>query len=260
MEHVLLNFLLSNCTWEDGEVIATFRQPFDLLAEIAVSAGRAAADGTGGLTKTEIWLCRQSAANSSPNCNFPVRREETGNFSKIGRFWAIDVAKTRSGSVRYRRNSLWAGTGNFFDPSREYQGNIRDLKRLNSRFLGPRMRHRVRSQNLGVRVGIGSATPMRCQCNKIRLAPASWANQLTIGQALASVGAPHSACPSGFLSPRSRSPGIACRMFNTSRAKVPQIRIDALPQRFRLLVGSLAHGSATAAMELQQRIRHRRSR
>jgi hypothetical protein len=29
----LLNFVLSNCTWEDGEVVATFRQPFDLLAE-----------------------------------------------------------------------------------------------------------------------------------------------------------------------------------------------------------------------------------
>ena len=25
----LLNFVLSNCTWEDGEVVATFRQPFD---------------------------------------------------------------------------------------------------------------------------------------------------------------------------------------------------------------------------------------
>ena len=31
-------------------------------------------------------------------------------------------------------------------------------------------------------------------------------------------------------------------------------RIDALPQRFRLFVGSLAHGSATAAMQLQQRM------
>ena len=28
----LLNFVLSNCSWEDGEVVATFRQPFDLLA------------------------------------------------------------------------------------------------------------------------------------------------------------------------------------------------------------------------------------
>ena len=33
----LLNFVLSNCTWEDGEVVATFRQPFDLLAETTAS-------------------------------------------------------------------------------------------------------------------------------------------------------------------------------------------------------------------------------
>lgn len=32
----LLNFLLSNCTWDDGKVIATFRQPFDMLAETLV--------------------------------------------------------------------------------------------------------------------------------------------------------------------------------------------------------------------------------
>jgi len=37
----LLNFLLSNCSWEDGEVVATFRQPFDLLAETtAIAATR----------------------------------------------------------------------------------------------------------------------------------------------------------------------------------------------------------------------------
>ncbi|MBV9859840.1 MAG: hypothetical protein JO038_07035 [Alphaproteobacteria bacterium] len=29
----LLNFLLSNCAWEDGEVVAIFRPLFDLLAE-----------------------------------------------------------------------------------------------------------------------------------------------------------------------------------------------------------------------------------
>ncbi|MDQ6870055.1 MAG: hypothetical protein M3178_17520 [Pseudomonadota bacterium] len=28
----LLNFVLSNCTWEDGEVVATFRQPFDFVS------------------------------------------------------------------------------------------------------------------------------------------------------------------------------------------------------------------------------------
>jgi hypothetical protein len=37
----LLNFVLSNCTWEDGEVVATFRQPFDLLAETATIAASA---------------------------------------------------------------------------------------------------------------------------------------------------------------------------------------------------------------------------
>jgi site-specific DNA recombinase len=52
----LLNFVLSNCTWEDGGVVATFRQPFDLLAETAVSAARAAASERPELAKTEIWL------------------------------------------------------------------------------------------------------------------------------------------------------------------------------------------------------------
>ena len=80
----LLNFLLSNCTWEDGEVIATFRQPFDLLAETAVSAGRAAADGTGGSTKTEIWLCRQSCANSSLRPNSLFTGKKQGISTKTG--------------------------------------------------------------------------------------------------------------------------------------------------------------------------------
>jgi site-specific DNA recombinase len=52
----LLNFVLSNCTWEDGGVVATFRQPFDLLAETAVNAARAAASERPELAKTEIWL------------------------------------------------------------------------------------------------------------------------------------------------------------------------------------------------------------
>jgi hypothetical protein len=52
----LLNFLLSNCTWEDGEVVATFRQPFDLLAETNVSAAGAGAGEMASSAKTEIWL------------------------------------------------------------------------------------------------------------------------------------------------------------------------------------------------------------
>ena len=42
----LLNFVLSNCTWEDGEVVATFRQPFDLLAETTAIASRHGAGNT----------------------------------------------------------------------------------------------------------------------------------------------------------------------------------------------------------------------
>jgi hypothetical protein len=34
---------VSNCTWENGEVITSFRQPFDLLAETTVIAAQACA-------------------------------------------------------------------------------------------------------------------------------------------------------------------------------------------------------------------------
>jgi hypothetical protein len=52
----LLHFVLSNSTWEDGEVVATFRQPFDLLAETDERAVRVAADDGAKTAKTEIWL------------------------------------------------------------------------------------------------------------------------------------------------------------------------------------------------------------
>jgi site-specific DNA recombinase len=52
----LLNFVLSNCSWEDGEVVATFCQPFDLLAETtAIAARQKAGDGSAS-AKNEIWL------------------------------------------------------------------------------------------------------------------------------------------------------------------------------------------------------------
>jgi site-specific DNA recombinase len=52
----LLNFVLSNCTWEDGEVVATFRQPFDMLAETATAAARVEAGEKAKSAKSEIWL------------------------------------------------------------------------------------------------------------------------------------------------------------------------------------------------------------
>jgi len=36
----LLNFVLSNCTWENGELVATLREPFDMLAETATNLAR----------------------------------------------------------------------------------------------------------------------------------------------------------------------------------------------------------------------------
>jgi site-specific DNA recombinase len=52
----LLNFVLSNCTWENGEVVATFRQPFDLLAKTTAIAKRSVADNERNSAKSEIWL------------------------------------------------------------------------------------------------------------------------------------------------------------------------------------------------------------
>ncbi len=52
----LLNFVLSNCTWEDGEVVATFRQPFDMLAETVSAAAHIGAGESAKSAKSEIWL------------------------------------------------------------------------------------------------------------------------------------------------------------------------------------------------------------
>ncbi len=48
--------LLSNCTWEDGDVVATFRQPFDILVETVASATRIEAGESARSAKSEIWL------------------------------------------------------------------------------------------------------------------------------------------------------------------------------------------------------------
>ena len=52
----LLDFVLSNCIWEDGEVVANFRQPFDLLAETTAIAARHEAGNMVNPAKGEIWL------------------------------------------------------------------------------------------------------------------------------------------------------------------------------------------------------------
>ena len=52
----LLNFVLSNCSWADGEMTATFRQPFDLLAETTAIVARQDATTMVNSAKSEIWL------------------------------------------------------------------------------------------------------------------------------------------------------------------------------------------------------------
>ena len=57
----LLNFLLSNCSWENSEVRVTFRQPFGLLADTAAIVARwQEADGA-KLAKRENWLGDQDS-------------------------------------------------------------------------------------------------------------------------------------------------------------------------------------------------------
>ncbi len=52
----LLNFVLSNCTWDDGKVAPTFRQPFDLLAVTTQAANTETATETVTGGHSEIWL------------------------------------------------------------------------------------------------------------------------------------------------------------------------------------------------------------
>ena len=57
----LLNFLLSNCSWENGEVRDTFRQPFDLLADTTAMLARHEAGDGANSAKRESWLGDQDS-------------------------------------------------------------------------------------------------------------------------------------------------------------------------------------------------------
>jgi site-specific DNA recombinase len=52
----LLDFVLSNSTWKNGELTPTFRQPFDLIAEVTTNAK--VQEDTGALHSPEhpVWL------------------------------------------------------------------------------------------------------------------------------------------------------------------------------------------------------------
>jgi len=44
---VLLDFVLSNCTWANGVLTPVFRQPFDMIADAAMACATEQAAGVG---------------------------------------------------------------------------------------------------------------------------------------------------------------------------------------------------------------------
>ncbi|RRI05416.1 hypothetical protein EH240_05895 [Mesorhizobium tamadayense] len=52
----ILNLVLSNFEWHQGEVRAAFRQPFDLLIETATTAAAQEARGTKLPAGHPVWL------------------------------------------------------------------------------------------------------------------------------------------------------------------------------------------------------------
>jgi len=83
----LLNFILSNCSWEGGEVVATFRQPFDLLAETTAMVVRQTAG------KGDSSSSRAAEADRSP-CRHEVQR------SPLATSPSIDMATAQLGRRR----------------------------------------------------------------------------------------------------------------------------------------------------------------
>ena len=52
----LLDLLLSNSTWKDGQLDASFREPFDILADTATRHRKQKAAGTLPDDLSKIWL------------------------------------------------------------------------------------------------------------------------------------------------------------------------------------------------------------
>ncbi len=57
----LLDFVVSNCTWKNGDLRATYRQPFDLLAVVAAATKGKGAAGVASGGRFEIWLPEQDS-------------------------------------------------------------------------------------------------------------------------------------------------------------------------------------------------------
>ncbi len=62
----LLDFLVSNCSWQDGQLTAEFSQPFDALANTAMAAATSTAKDRAESAKNKIWLLRLDS-NQQPS-------------------------------------------------------------------------------------------------------------------------------------------------------------------------------------------------
>lgn len=51
-----LNFLLSNCTWQQGTQAVEYKEPSDMLAETVAAAARVEATCGSEIAQKEIWL------------------------------------------------------------------------------------------------------------------------------------------------------------------------------------------------------------
>ena len=52
----LLNFLLSNCTWQQGTLAVEYKEPFDILAETVAAAARVEAAQGAEMAQKRVWL------------------------------------------------------------------------------------------------------------------------------------------------------------------------------------------------------------
>ena len=54
----LLDFVLSNCQWKQGQLTAEYRKPFDVLAVTVAADQRLSAGIPAESARNEIWLLR----------------------------------------------------------------------------------------------------------------------------------------------------------------------------------------------------------
>ena len=62
----LLDFLVSNCSWRDGQLTTEFRQPFDALADTAMAAATARAEGGAESAKMRIGSSGRTRTYNPP--------------------------------------------------------------------------------------------------------------------------------------------------------------------------------------------------